>query len=177
MIGESGLDFVHTTNSEAVQIQFLKGHLTIAATHKRPVTIHCIGAHAKLFEVFQELYAEKSEVSNILKGNGYRQVIQMHAYEADIEFANKISQSFPNSVEVYFSISLTIKDEINFANIVKLPRESIIIETDAPHHGSMPTKLPAFVEKLQRVLGEGQGAGFGKQVYGNALRFIAGINA
>jgi Tat protein secretion system quality control protein TatD with DNase activity len=177
IVGEAGLDFAtRPEHNEAQQLTFLIGQLTIAATYKRPVTIHCIGAHAKLFEVFQELYQEGSNVYETLKGNGYRQVIQMHAYEADIAFANKIVENFPNMIEFFFSISLHIKDEINLTNIVGLPKESIIIETDTPHAGNRPYFLPAFVDKLQGAFGEGV-SGFREQVYENTLRFIAGINA
>lgn len=140
------------------------------------MTIHCIKAHQRLFEVCQELYEDGSEVSEILKGNGYRQVLQMHAYEADVKFARKIMELFPSKVEFYFSIGIHMKDEINLPNIQNLPKDRIIIETDCPHNGSMPYMLSDFVNKVKAHC-KGSNDGFGEQAYDNSLRMIQGINA
>ena len=115
-IGECGLDSWVPQPSLEVQRPVFKAQLCLARAMERPLTIHCLKAWGALFEAF----AENPPPPRFL----------MHSYSGSIETARRL---IPQGA--YFSFSgyfLQPRKAAVLDVFRKLPRERILLETDAP---------------------------------------------
>ena len=128
--GEIGLDYFHEGAPHAIQKQQLIAQLELAASHRKPILIHCRpkdGQHDAwddLFEILDKYWA----------GTGLGGI--MHCFSGSYEQASR-------SIEMGFLISLA--GSLSFAKAqdlrdvaARLPLEALVVETDAPYLAPVP---------------------------------------
>ena len=150
-IGECGLDGWISSPPLEIQRRVFMAQLELARKICRPVTIHCLKAWAPLFDVFTEC----SPPPRFL----------MHSFGGSIEIARRLI-----SLGAYFSFSghfLHSRKASVIEVFRQLPRERILLETDAPDMrppdemithpltGALnhPANLPAIGRALAAKLG------------------------
>lgn len=150
-IGECGLDQWVSSPPLEIQRSVFMAQLELARELGRAVTIHCLKAWGPLFEVFAE-----SPPSNRFL---------MHSFGGSIETARRLLP-----LGAFFSFSghfLHSRKEAVVEVFRQLPRERILLETDAPDmsppdeiishplHGKInhPANLPSIGEALAARLG------------------------
>lgn len=150
-IGECGLDQWIRSPDLATQSRVFLEQLRIAREMQRPATIHCLKAWAPLFEAFHR----ESPPARFL----------MHSFGGSIETAKRLVP-----LGAYFSFSgyfLHPRKSSVIETFRKLPRERILVETDAPdmlpppehtsiplaHPLNHPANLPSIGTALAAALG------------------------
>ncbi|MEN9974445.1 MAG: hypothetical protein RLZZ282_451 [Verrucomicrobiota bacterium] len=149
-IGECGLDQRATSAPMDIQRQVFRDHLRLARDMGRPLTIHCLHAWQPLFETFSETPPPPGFL--------------IHAFSGSIELARRLIP-----LGAYFSFSGRFLDARNASTLEtyrQLPRDRILLETDAPNmrppdaflthahpgHLNHPANLPAIGRALAAVL-------------------------
>lgn len=150
-IGEIGLDGWVDEPDLKTQRPVFRAQLELAAELKKPMTIHCLKAWGPLME---ELKACPPSAPFL-----------MHSYGGSIEFARELLE-----FDVYFSFSGYFLQERK-ATVVEvfkqLPKERILVETDAPdmtppeqfithpleEEHNHPANLPSIGDELVNKLG------------------------
>ncbi len=164
-IGETGLDYFHST--EAVHIQKQKEvfclHTQISAKYNLPLIIHNRNSDDDVYEILKEA-VEKL---------GCRGII--HCFTASEDFMQKM-------IELGFYISIagivTFKNALQLQQIVKkIPLEKLLIETDSPYLAPVPFRgkknEPSFVKHTSEFLANHLGIPqdeFNKITTNNALK-------
>lgn len=151
-VGECGLDNGLKNVEMGSQVEILKQHIVIAARHNRPVTMHCVGAWAKLLEVLRDmekrLKSVKSESSEGTSEGGVRAYV-LHSCNS---LPKQMVADYLKIPNVYFSFSgrtLSASKEGNLAS--RIPLDRILIETDSPDQlplalkGKLQSNEPSLV--------------------------------
>lgn len=115
-IGECGIDRWVSSPPMEVQLPIFTVQLQLAREMKRPLTIHCLKAWGELFETF----AKSPPPSRFL----------MHSFGGSLEIARRLIP-----LGAYFSFSghfLHPRKAAALEVFRQLPRERILLETDAP---------------------------------------------
>ena len=149
-VGEVGLDQWVERPDFGVQRSVFSEQLRIAREMERPITIHCLKAWQPLFDAFER----EPPPDRFL----------MHSYGGSIELAERLVP-----LGAYFSFSgyfLHARKAKVLEVFRKLPRDRVLIETDAPDmlpperwitHSSEgcnhPANLKSIAEALSDVLG------------------------
>lgn len=168
-IGEVGLDRWVESPDWDIQRGVFEAQLRLACEMNRPVTIHCLKTWADLFEVF----AECPPPPRFL----------MHSFGGSIEVAKRLIP-----LGAYFSFSgyfLQPRKAKVLDVFRQLPRERILLETDAPDMNppdewlthplvtgvNHPANLPAIGAGLAQALGM-PASDLAKLTRQNALEFL-----
>lgn len=150
-IGECGIDHWIENPPSAVQRPIFTTQLRIARELERPITIHCLKAWGALFECFDESPPPPRFL--------------MHSFGGSLEVARRL---IPQGA--YFSFSgyfLHPRKSAVVEVFKKLPRDRILLETDAPDmlppaecithplpgNFNHPANLPSIGEGLAMALG------------------------
>ena len=150
-IGECGLDQWVSSPPLEIQRPVFRDQLTLAGKINRPLTIHCLKAWGAMLDAL----SESPPASRFL----------MHSFGGSIEIARRLIP-----LGAYFSLSGYFLHERKSAVLEvfrKLPRDRILLETDAPdmrppHHHlthslpenlNHPANLPAIGNALAAALG------------------------
>lgn len=149
-IGECGLDHWIPEPALAVQRPVFLSQLRLARELDRPLTIHCLKAWGALFDVFDEA----PPPSRFL----------MHSFNGSIETARRL---LPHGAFFSFSGYFLHPRKSAVCEVFKqLPRERILLETDAPDmlppaeminhplvgNFNHPANLPAIGHALAKIL-------------------------
>jgi TatD DNase family protein len=117
-IGETGLDFFRTEDSQGIEFQqhSFERHIAIAKQHKLALQIHDRDAHDKVVETLLRVGAPEKVV--------------FHCYSWDLELAKICSD---NGWYTSFAGNITIKRNQHLRDSLKaMPKTKILVETDAP---------------------------------------------
>jgi TatD DNase family protein len=117
-IGETGLDFFRTEDSQGIEFQqySFERHIDIAKQHNLALQIHDRDAHDKVVETLLRVGAPDKVV--------------FHCYSGDLELANICSE---NGWYASFAGNITIKRNQHLRDSLKaMPITKILVETDAP---------------------------------------------
>jgi TatD DNase family protein len=117
-IGETGLDFFRTEDSQGIEFQqySFERHIDIAKQHNLALQIHDRDAHDKVVETLLRVGAPNKVV--------------FHCYSGDLELA-KIC--YENGWYTSFAGNITIKRNQHLRDSLKaMPKTNILVETDAP---------------------------------------------
>ena len=117
-IGETGLDFFRTEDSQGIELQqySFERHIEIAKQNNLALQIHDRDAHEKVVETLLRVGAPDKVV--------------FHCYSGDIELAKICSD---NGWYTSFAGNITIKRNQHLRDSLKaMPRDKILVETDAP---------------------------------------------
>jgi TatD DNase family protein len=117
-IGETGLDFFRTEDSQGIEFQqhSFERHIAIAKQHNLALQIHDRDAHDKVVETLLRVGAPEKVV--------------FHCYSGDLELAKICSD---NGWYTSFAGNITIKRNQHLRDSLKaMPKTKILVETDAP---------------------------------------------
>jgi TatD DNase family protein len=148
-IGEAGLDYHYDKSPRAEQAQSFRTHIAAARITGLPLVIHARSADADMAAILEEE-----------TGKGAFPFI-LHCFSSGRELAEK---GVALGGYVSFSGILTFKNSAELRAIAAdVPRDRLLVETDAPYLAPMPFRgqrnEPSFVAQTARVLGETIGLG------------------
>ena len=133
-IGEIGLDYYHSTEYKAQQIEALEFQLDLALEHDLPVIFHVRNAFADIIEVL------KQEKYSALRG-------VIHSFTGTKEELESVLQ-FPNLMVAINGVA-TFKNSNLREYIGIIPQNRILVETDAPYLAPVPKRgkrnEPSFI--------------------------------
>ena len=124
-IGEIGLDYHYGTEYRDAQMEVLRLQLEFASAHDLPVNIHLRDATEDFFKVLEDC-------SHLhLRGN-------LHAFSGSAETFERISRLG----EWYVALGgvLTFKKASIARDVLRIPLERILLETDAPYLAPTPLR-------------------------------------
>lgn len=146
-IGETGLDYFRTgeTGRDAQHTSF-RAHIEIAKRHRKALVIHDRDAH--------------SDILRVLDQEGAPERVVLHCFSGDAEFAGQCAD---RGFLMSFAGTVTFKNAEALREAARLvPRELILVETDAPFLTPMPYRgrpnapylIPLTVRFLAELRGE-----------------------
>ena len=143
-IGEAGLDYHYDKSPRDVQRQVFRTHIAAARTASLPLIIHARSADDDMVEI----------LSDEMRRGRFDAVL--HCFSSGAKLA-KIGVDL--GLYVSFSGILTFKNSEDIRQIAaSVPRDRLLVETDAPYLAPMPyrgkTNEPAYVAQTARVLAE-----------------------
>ena len=147
-IGEIGLDYHYGADTAELQKEALKVQFELARDTGLPVNIHLRDATEDFFAVMEECRGMK------LRGN-------LHAFSASAEVFERMQRYG----EWYVGIGgvLTFKKAHIAEDVLRIPLERILLETDAPYLAPTPLRgtrnesanIPLIAAKLAEIKGVG----------------------
>jgi len=145
-MGEIGLDYHFSTEFKKEQKEAFREQLELAAQWNLPVNIHLRDATDDFFEIIEE----KKHLG--LKGN-------LHAFSGSYETFCRLSKY--GEWKVGIGGVLTFKKASIARDIVKIPMENILLETDAPYLAPTPHRgernessfIPIIAAKIAELKG------------------------
>jgi len=145
-IGEIGLDYHYGAETKELQKEALKVQFEIARDHGLPVNIHLRDATEDFFEVMEEC-----------RGMGLRG--NLHAFSASAEIFERMQRYG----EWYVGIGgvLTFKKAHIAEDVLRIPLDRILLETDAPYLAPTPLRgtrnesanIPLIAARLAELKG------------------------
>ncbi len=122
-IGETGLDFFRTDASgRAAQEESFRAHIRLARELNKTLVIHDRDAHA--------------DVLRVMDDEGAPLGVVMHCFSGDADFAREVSD---RGWYCSFAGVVTFKNAAGLREALEVvPRERILVETDAPFLAPMP---------------------------------------
>ncbi|MEY3221103.1 MAG: hypothetical protein RIT27_2460 [Pseudomonadota bacterium] len=136
-IGETGLDFYRSKGDLSWQFERFRRHIQAAKEIKKPLIIHCREAKTEVLKVLREENAQ--EIGGI-----------MHCFVEDWETAQAVLDL---GFLISFSGIVTFKTATDLQMVAqKVPKESYLIETDAPFLAPLPFRgkpnQPAYLADI-----------------------------
>lgn len=139
-VGEIGLDYHYGREHRDRQIQFFEAQLEIAQRHGRPVIVHIRDAYNDVLDILSRF-----KVTGVL-----------HSFTGDASAAER-------GMELGYSFGvngiITFKGSGDLREVIKtIPRDRILLETDAPYLAPIPFRgkrnEPAFIPSVLMTLSE-----------------------
>ena len=134
-IGETGLDFYHSTEYKHKQYKIFETHIEAAIATNAPLIIHSRSAEDETFNILNEY-------------KNHNLKILMHCFTGSKNFAKKLL-----SLNAFFSASgiITFKNSLELQETFRiLPIDKILIETDSPFLAPVPNRgkknEPSFID-------------------------------
>ncbi len=143
-IGEAGLDYHYDKSPRDVQRQVFRTHIAAARETGLPLVIHAREADEEMIDILGDEFTK----------GAYKAVL--HCFSSGEKLAM-------TGVELGFAISfsgiVTFKRSEELRDIArKIPRERLLVETDAPYLAPQPvrgkTNEPAYTAHTLRILAE-----------------------
>jgi TatD DNase family protein len=151
-IGETGLDFFRTREPEgwAIQEQSFRAHIDVARRLGRALVIHDRDSHDDVIRVLLDELA----------GAGLPDVVVFHCFSGDEAMA-RVAAEHGWYVSFAGTVTFTNARDLHAAASV-VPRDRILVETDAPFLTPMPHRgrvnasylVPLTVRRLAELRGE-----------------------
>lgn len=145
-LGESGLDYFHSTEHVEQQRQSFINHLKVGREEKLPVIVHTRNAKEDTLAIIDKHACRES--SGVL-----------HCFTEDWAMAKQaIDMNFYISISgiVTFKNAETIRDVVR-----KMPLEYLLVETDSPYLAPMPYRgkpnMPAYVREVAQYVADLKG--------------------
>jgi TatD DNase family protein len=143
-IGEAGLDYHYDLSPREAQARGFRKHIAAARETGLPLVIHAREADEDVAAILEEEMAE-GPFSAVL-----------HCFSSGAELARR---GVALGLYVSFSGILTFKKSDDLRAVARhVPRDRLLVETDAPYLAPMPFRgkrnEPAFVVNTARVLAE-----------------------
>lgn len=145
-LGESGLDYFHSTDFVAQQKHSFINHFEVGKQQKLPVIVHTRNA--------------KEDTLNIIRDHACREASGvLHCFTEDWAMAKQAMD-----MNFYISISgiVTFKNAETIRDVVrKMPLEYLLVETDSPYLAPMPYRgkpnMPAYVREVAQYVADLKG--------------------
>jgi TatD DNase family protein len=164
-IGETGLDRYWDYAPFDVQIDYFQRHISLSQRLELPFVVHCREAEGETVAELQKA-AERGTLHGV-----------MHSFTGSLETARVCLEL---GLYISFAGMVTYKKSQALRDLVKeLPRDRILVETDAPYLAPQPMRgkrnEPSFVRMTANVLAELIGLepeDFARQTTVNACRLF-----
>ena len=148
-LGESGLDYFHSTDFVAQQKQSFANHLIAGKAQKLPVIVHTRNA--------------KEDTLALIEEHGCREASGvMHCFTEDWDMAKRAMD-----LNFYISISgiVTFKNAESLRDVVrKTPLDYLLVETDSPYLAPIPYRgkpnMPAYVREVAEYVADLKGISY-----------------
>jgi TatD DNase family protein len=149
-IGEAGLDYHYDRSSRSAQERGFRTHIAAARESGLPLVIHSREADADTARILEEE-----------TGQGAFPAV-LHCFTGGPDLARR---AIALGLFISFTGILTFKNSADLRAIAaELPRERILVETDAPYLAPAPFRgkrnEPAHVVEVAKVLAEARGVPF-----------------
>jgi TatD DNase family protein len=145
-IGETGLDYYYSKDTQSVQQESFVGHIEVANELQKPLIIHTRDARTDTIEMMKAHGADKC--GGVL-----------HCFTEDWNMAKQALD-----LGFYISISgiVTFKNAVELKEVVKqIPLDRLLIETDSPYLAPVPyrgkTNQPAYVQDVAYYIADLKG--------------------
>jgi TatD DNase family protein len=143
-IGETGLDFFHSTDFKAEQEASLIRHIEVSNALKKPLVIHARDA--------------KEDTLRVLRDNPLDAGI-LHCFTEDWDMAEQLLEM---GLFISFSGIVSFKNAKQIHEVAtKIPLDRMLIETDAPYLAPTPHRgkpnQPKWVGEVARAIGDLRG--------------------
>lgn len=151
-IGETGLDYYHSTEHKELQITKFREHLMAGVAMNMPVIVHTRSADDDTLKIISE---QKDFFKDRLK-------VLIHCFTGGPEFCKKLLEL---GCFISFSGVITFKnaEEIR-ASMREVPLERMLIETDSPYLAPEPFRgkqnRPVFVKEVAEFIAKDRGVDF-----------------
>ena len=147
-IGEAGLDYHYDNSPRDVQARGFRKHIAAARLTGLPLVVHARNADEDVAAILEDEM-----------GRGAFDAV-LHCFSSGAELARR---GIALGLYVSFSGILTFKKSEDLRAIARdVPRDLLLIETDAPYLAPMPNRgkrnEPAFVAETAKVLAQTLGA-------------------
>ena len=165
-IGEAGLDYHYDSSPRAAQAQGLRTHIAAARITQLPLVIHSREADDDMIAILREEM-----------GKGAFPAI-LHCFTAGEALA---MAGVELGLYVSFSGILTFKTSENLRRIARMvPRERLLVETDAPYLAPVPFRgkrnQPAYVVETAKVLAAAKGLSYEQMAAATSDNFFRLFN-
>ena len=142
-IGETGLDYFHSSGDLEWQKQRFRNHISVAKTLNKPLIIHTREAGHDSLDILAEQGAD--QVGGII-----------HCFTEDWEYAEK---ALDLNFYISFSGIVTFKNAAAIQEVAKkVPADRFLIETDSPYLAPIPFRgkpnYPLYVRHVAEKLAE-----------------------
>ncbi|XBC39049.1 MAG: YchF/TatD family DNA exonuclease [Buchnera aphidicola (Nurudea shiraii)] len=140
-IGETGLDYYHSTKKQDLQKLLFRKHIRIAIESKKPLLIHTRHAVKDTINILREESAQKC-------------IGIIHSFTEN----NEIAKHFLNmGFYISFSGIATFKNSEHIRETIKfVPLDKILLETDSPYLSPIPHRgkenQPAYLYNLALII-------------------------
>lgn len=146
-MGETGLDYHYDHSDRSVQERVFRAHIAAARATRLPLVVHAREADAEMARILREEHG-KGAFSGL-----------MHCFSSGQELAE---EAIKIGFYISFSGILTFKNAETVREVAqRVPRERLLVETDAPYLAPVPNRgkrnEPAFVVHTARRLAELRG--------------------
>lgn len=146
MLGEIGLDYYWKTAPKDIQEKVFRRQIAIAKEHQLPITIHNRDATEDTYRILKD--------EGVPERGGI-----MHSFGGNVEEAKRFLDL---GMHLSFSGVLTFKKAENVREAAAIvPKEYLLIETDAPYLAPVPYRgkrnEPAYVRHVAEVLAQVRG--------------------
>lgn len=143
MLGEIGLDYYWNTASKKVQENVFRRQIAIAKEHNLPITIHNRDATEDTYRILKD--------EGIPSAGGI-----MHSFGGNIE---EVKRFLDLGMHISFSGVLTFKKSEMVRQAAQIvPKNRLLIETDAPYLAPMPYRgkrnEPGYVKYVAETLAQ-----------------------
>lgn len=148
-IGETGLDYFHSTDHVDAQLQSFQNHLLVAGEQKLPVIVHTRSAQDDTIECIKNYGNQES--SGVL-----------HCFTETWDMAKQALD-----MNYYISLSgiVTFKNAIELKDVAKkVPLDRLLVETDSPYLAPVPYRgkpnEPRYVREVAEYVAQLRGITF-----------------
>lgn len=148
-LGESGLDYFHTDETKAVQIESFVTHLTAAKSLSLPVIVHTRNAREDTIELIRD--------HGCLESAGV-----LHCFTESWDMAKQALD-----LNYYISLSgiVTFKNAAELKDVAKrVPLDRLLVETDSPYLAPVPYRgkpnEPKYVREVAEYVAELKGLSY-----------------
>ncbi|HEY7773794.1 MAG TPA: TatD family hydrolase [Marinagarivorans sp.] len=148
-LGETGLDYFHSTEHVEQQKQSFANHLIAGKQQKLPVIVHTRNA--------------KEDTLSLIEAHGCREASGvLHCFTEDWDMAKR-------AIELNYCISIsgivTFKNAESLRDVVrKTPLDHLLVETDAPYLAPVPYRgkpnMPAYVREVAEFVADLKGISY-----------------
>ena len=146
-IGETGLDYYYDHSDRTAQERVFRAHIAAARVSQLPLVVHARDADADMARILAEEYGQGAFPG------------LLHCFSSGAALAEA---ALAIGFYISFSGILTFKNAESVRAVAKkVPRERLLVETDAPYLAPVPNRgkrnEPAFVVHTARALAELRG--------------------
>lgn len=145
-IGETGLDYFHSTEFKEKQIELFRQHILAALETNKPIIVHSRNADEDTLRLLTKPAKEGLK-------------ILMHCFTGGAEFAKQLLD-----IGAYISFSgiVTFKNASSIVeSMMAVPNDKLLIETDAPFLAPVPMRgkqnQPAFLKHTAEFIARTKG--------------------
>ena len=134
-IGETGLDYYYDNSERDVQRRAMREHIELADSLRLPLVLHIREAHGDALAILRDMERYLTHG------------VQVHCYSGSVELVREYSR-----FDSYFSFggAITFKNADKGDIVRAVPRDRLLIETDAPYMTPVPMRGKTNEPKLMR---------------------------